>query len=101
MNCASCWRACAACCAAFRHPPEPSRAQPAEPEAPRRRTWFGVFQADFDARTVTGPDGILDMAKSEFDVLEVFLKRANRLLDSRGDFGGDRLGRGSRKFARR
>ena len=59
-------------------PPRPS--QPAESEAPRRRAWFGVFQADFDARTVTGPDGILDMAKSEFDVLEVFLKRANRLL---------------------
>ena len=29
---------------------------------------------------VTGPSGVLDMAKSEFDVLEVFLKRANRML---------------------
>ena len=27
-----------------------------------------------------GPDGMLELAKSEFDVLEVFLKRANRLL---------------------
>jgi DNA-binding response OmpR family regulator len=61
-------------------PSEPRLAQQMEADAPRRRTWFGVYQADFDARTVTGPDGILDMAKSEFDVLEVFLKRANRLL---------------------
>jgi DNA-binding response OmpR family regulator len=30
---------------------------------------------------VTGPDGaMIEMAKSEFDVLEVFLTRANRLL---------------------
>jgi DNA-binding response OmpR family regulator len=61
-------------------PSEPHLAQQVDAEAPRRRTWFGVYQADFDARTVIGPDGILDMAKSEFDVLEVFLKRANRLL---------------------
>lgn len=61
-------------------PDAPRPAQTAEPEAPRHRLWFGVHQADFDARTVTGPNGILDMAKSEFDVLEVFLKRANRLL---------------------
>jgi DNA-binding response OmpR family regulator len=61
-------------------PSEPRPAQAAEGEAQRRRTWFGVYQADFDARTVTGPDGVLDLAKSEFDVLEVFLKRANRLL---------------------
>jgi DNA-binding response OmpR family regulator len=61
-------------------PSEPRAAQPAESDAPRHRIWFGAYQADFDARTVTGPDGVLDMAKSEFDVLEVFLKRANRLL---------------------
>jgi DNA-binding response OmpR family regulator len=61
-------------------PSEPRPAQPAEAEGQRRRTWFGAYQADFDARTVTGPDGILDLAKSEFDVLEVFLKRVNRLL---------------------
>jgi DNA-binding response OmpR family regulator len=67
----------------LRRVPPPSEARSAaaaQPEAPRRRAWFGVYQADFDARTVTGPDGVLDMAKSEFDVLEVFLKRANRLL---------------------
>lgn len=65
-----------------RVPPHASArpAPAAQPETPRRRTWFGAYQADFDARTVTGPDGPLDMAKSEFDVLEVFLKRANRLL---------------------
>jgi DNA-binding response OmpR family regulator len=61
-------------------PSAPRPAQQVDTDTPRRRTWFGVYQADFDARTVTGPDGILDMAKSEFDVLEVFLKRANRLL---------------------
>jgi DNA-binding response OmpR family regulator len=67
----------------LRRVPPPSEERPAaaaQAEAPRRRAWFGVYQADFDARTVTGPDGVLDMAKSEFDVLEVFLKRANRLL---------------------
>jgi DNA-binding response OmpR family regulator len=68
----------------LRRVPTPSEPRPAaqagEGEAQRRRTWFGVYQADFDARTVTGPNGILDLAKSEFDVLEVFLKRANRLL---------------------
>jgi len=67
----------------LRRVPPPSEGRPAqtaEPDAPRRRTWFGVYQADFDARTVTGPDGVLDLAKSEFDVLEVFLKRTNRLL---------------------
>ena len=55
-------------------------APPAETDAPRRRIFFGQYQADLDARMVTGPSGVLDMAKSEFDVLEVFLKRANRLL---------------------
>ena len=42
---------------------------------------FGGFRADLDGRMVTGPGGaILDLAKSEFDVLEVFLTRSNRLL---------------------
>lgn len=42
---------------------------------------FGAFRADLDGRMVTGPGGsVLDLAKSEFDVLEVFLSRANRLL---------------------
>ena len=52
----------------------------AEPDAPRRRIFFGQYLADLDGRMVTGPHGVLDMAKSEFDVLEVFLKRANRML---------------------
>lgn len=68
----------------LRRVPPPSEVRPvaqhADSEGPRRRQWFGVYQADFDARSVTGPDGVLELAKSEFDVLEVFLKRANRLL---------------------
>lgn len=53
--------------------------KPAEPE--RRVVTFGDFRADLDGRMVTGPGGaILDLAKSEFDVLEVFLTRSNRLL---------------------
>lgn len=53
--------------------------KPAEPE--RRIVAFGDFRADLDGRMVTGPGGaILDLAKSEFDVLEVFLTRSNRLL---------------------
>jgi DNA-binding response OmpR family regulator len=47
----------------------------------RRLVSFGGFTADLDGRAVTGADGaIIDMAKSEFDVLEVFLARPNRLL---------------------
>src|SRR5690606_8322177 len=43
---------------------------------------FGPFRADLDGRIVTGPGGIvLDLAKSEFDLLEVFLTRTNRLLN--------------------
>ena len=54
-------------------------ARPAEPE--RRIVAFGDFRADLDGRLVTGRGGsILDLAKSEFDVLEVFLTRSNRLL---------------------
>lgn len=42
---------------------------------------FGPFQADLGGRIVTAAGGaILDLAKSEFDLLEVFLTRANRLL---------------------
>lgn len=53
--------------------------KPAEPE--RRVVAFGEYRADLDGRMVTGPGGaILDLAKSEFDVLEVFLTRSNRLL---------------------
>jgi len=50
-------------------------------EAERRIVTFGDFRADLDGRMVTGRGGsILDLAKSEFDVLEVFLTRCNRLL---------------------
>ena len=53
-----------------------------QPEANARRVIsFGGFSADLDGRVVIGPDGLpVEMAKSEFDVLEVFLTRANRLL---------------------
>jgi DNA-binding response OmpR family regulator len=61
--------------------PTETRATPtAESDPARRRIFFGDFLADLDGRMVTGPSGVLDMAKSEFDVLEVFLKRANRML---------------------
>lgn len=61
--------------------------QPTAPQATaaatdsRRFVSFGGFQADFDGRLVTGANGaVIELAKSEFDVLEVFLTRANRLL---------------------
>lgn len=52
------------------------------PERHARRTMsFGAFEADFEGRRLTGPDGAtVELAKSEFDVLEVFLSRPNRLL---------------------
>lgn len=46
----------------------------------RRTIAFGAFQADLDGRLVTKGGTIVDMAKSEFDMLEVFLTRPNRLL---------------------
>ncbi|WP_315926457.1 response regulator transcription factor [Mesorhizobium sp. SP-1A] len=47
----------------------------------RRSVGFGPFRADLDARMVVGPGGTaVDMTKSEFDVLEIFLTRPNRLL---------------------
>src|SRR6185295_17275223 len=61
-------------------PTEVRVASAVEPDGTRRRIFFGHFLADLDGRMVTGPSGVLDMAKSEFDVLEVFLKRANRML---------------------
>ena len=50
--------------------------------APERRVVsFGGYQADLDGRLVTSPKGdVVDLSKSEFDVLEVFLTRSNRLL---------------------
>jgi len=67
----------------LRRVPQPSTSEPAKPsvEPARRTIAFGQFNADLDGRLVTGPTGsVIDMAKSEFDVLEVFLTRANRLL---------------------
>lgn len=51
----------------------------------RRLVSFGAFNVDLDARRVSTTDGKnIDMAKSEFDVLEVFLTRSNRLLTRAG-----------------
>jgi DNA-binding response OmpR family regulator len=49
-------------------------------ETARRTIRFGAFEADLEGRRVIGPDGTVELAKSEFDVLEVFLARPNRLL---------------------
>lgn len=51
-------------------------------EAPVRRVIaFGDYSADLDGRMVSGPNGAsIELSKSEFDVLEVFLTRSNRLL---------------------
>ena len=62
-------------------PPQEMPARPAGPEHPHRRAVsFGVYSVDLDSRSLMGPAGQIDMAKSEFDVLEVFLTRPNRLL---------------------
>lgn len=63
-------------------PPDdtPSHRPPSE-EITRRAVSFGDFSADLDGRVLTGTGGnVIEMAKSEFDVLEVFLSRPNRLL---------------------
>jgi DNA-binding response OmpR family regulator len=63
-------------------PPAPAQAR-TDPGAakPSRVIAFGPFTADLDSRLVTGPAGRqLDLARSEFDVLEIFLTRPNRLL---------------------
>ncbi|TPM37955.1 response regulator transcription factor [Mesorhizobium sp. B2-3-4] len=65
----------------LRRVPQPTEPQERKARADRRSVAFGPFQADLDGRLVTGANGaVIDMAKSEFDVLEVFLTRANRLL---------------------
>ena len=62
-------------------PTEPGPAAGKAGGADRRIVSFGDFRADLDGRMVTGRGGsILELAKSEFDVLEVFLTRSNRLL---------------------
>lgn len=59
--------------------PRPASTQAEQPS--RRLVSFGSFTADLDGRVVTTADGgIVDLAKSEFDVLEIFLARPNRLL---------------------
>ena len=64
----------------------PASAAAAAPPAPAKRVAnkiisFGSYSADLDGRLVIGPDGSsIELAKSEFDVLEVFLTRPNRLL---------------------
>lgn len=50
---------------------------------PRRVVRFGPFQVDLDGRMVTGPEGEVELSRSEFDLLELFLERPNRVL-SRG-----------------
>ena len=58
-----------------------SMAMPGTDTGKRRIISFGDFQADLYGRMVTVRGGsILELAKSEFDVLEVFLTRCNRLL---------------------
>jgi DNA-binding response OmpR family regulator len=68
----------------LRRVPKPSEAAATTASAvdeKRRVVSFGDFRADLDGRMVTGRGGaIVDLAKSEFDVLEVFLTRSNRLL---------------------
>lgn len=65
----------------LRRVPDPKPASALAEAATRHPVRFGSFQVDLDGRLVIGPGGTtLDLAKSEFDVLEIFLTRANRLL---------------------
>ena len=65
----------------LRRVPQPTEPLDRKARTDRRSVVFGPFQADLDGRLVTGVNGaVIEMAKSEFDVLEVFLTRANRLL---------------------
>lgn len=67
----------------LRRVPRPSEPAPetAAPAGSRRAVSFGRFRADLDGRMITGPGGTtLDLSRSEFDVLELFLTRINRLL---------------------
>lgn len=64
----------------LRRVPQPAGAGGAANPA-RRVVGFGPFHVDLDGRLVTGADGAaVGLAKSEFDMLEVFLARANRVL---------------------
>ena len=68
----------------LRRVPATLEAPTAAPEAvttPRRIVAFGPYSADLEGRRVVGPNGVaVDLSKSEYDVLEVFLTRPNRLL---------------------
>jgi DNA-binding response OmpR family regulator len=65
----------------LRRVPQPSEPRQPDTGSSSRFMAFGSFQADLDGRLVTGANGaVIEMAKSEFDVLEVFLTRTNRLL---------------------
>jgi DNA-binding response OmpR family regulator len=65
----------------LRRVPEPKPASTNTEAEARRAVRFGPYWVDLDGRLVTGPGGAaVDLAKSEFDVLEIFLTRANRLL---------------------
>ena len=59
--------------AAPRSAAERTQGAKAETGAGRRFMSFGSFQADLDGRLVNGANGaVIDMAKSEFDVLKFF-----------------------------
>lgn len=65
----------------LRRVPEPVRSKPEVRPTARRAIQFGPYNVDLDGRLVTGPGGAaIELAKSEFDVLEIFVTRANRLL---------------------
>ncbi|HEV7252968.1 MAG TPA: response regulator transcription factor [Mesorhizobium sp.] len=57
----------------------PSGLSRGEPKS-RRVARFGGFHVDLDGRILSGPGGEVDLSKSEFDLLELFLERPNRVL---------------------
>ena len=98
-NCASCWRGCAACCAACRSPAESriARRWPAEPDAPRRRIFFGDFRADLDGRMVTGRGGRPRPGQERIRRARGFSDALEPAAEPRHDLRSDRLDRGSRE----
>jgi DNA-binding response OmpR family regulator len=58
-----------------------SAAEAAGAAVARKLVAFGAYSADLEGRRLVGPGGgAVDLSKSEFDMLEVFLTRPNRLL---------------------
>ncbi|HHZ08418.1 MAG TPA: response regulator transcription factor [Rhizobiales bacterium] len=56
-------------------------AGPGSAAGTRRVVTFGPYSADLESRRVIGPAGAaVELSRSEYDVLEVFLTRPNRLL---------------------